>query len=102
MSKVLIIPDLHNPVAHPGALAFCRDLRNKFKCNEIVCIGDIVDMQAISFHANNPQCAGALDEYHLAKRAIQKWRRISPCKTGYSKMATSLSKNESLSRQPRY
>ncbi len=78
MSRVLVIPDLHNPVTHPGALPFCRDLHRKHKCDEVVSIGDIVDMQAISFHANNPQCPGVLDEYHLAKRAIQKWRRTFP------------------------
>ena len=78
MSNVLIIPDLHEPVAHPGALPFCKYLYNKYKCNKTVCIGDLTDMQAISFHANNPQCSGALDEYHLAKKAIKKWYKVFP------------------------
>jgi hypothetical protein len=78
MSKVGIIGDVHEPVAHPGYKAFCADLFNRFKCDKIVCIGDLTDMQAISFHANNPQCPGALDEFHLAKKAIQKWYRTFP------------------------
>ena len=73
-----MIPDLHEPVAHPGALPFCKHLHNKYKCNKVVCIGDITDMQAISFHANNPQCSGALDEYHLAKKAVRKWHKAFP------------------------
>jgi len=78
VSKVLVIPDLHNPVTHPGALPFCKDLYKKYKCNRVVFIGDVVDMQAVNFHANNPQCPGALDEYHLAKKAIKKWHRVFP------------------------
>jgi hypothetical protein len=78
MARVGIIGDVHEPVAHPGYLAFCRDLFNRFKCDQIVFIGDVADMQAISFHANNPQCAGALDEFHLTKKAMKKWSRVFP------------------------
>jgi len=78
MSKVLVIGDIHEPVAHPGYLAFCRDLRNKYQCDRIVFIGDVADMQAVSFHANNPQCPGALDEFHLTKKAIRKWYNAFP------------------------
>lgn len=78
MAKVGIIGDPHEPVCHPGYKPFCADLFNRFKCDKIVCIGDLTDMQAISFHANNPQCPGALDEFHLAKKAIQKWYKTFP------------------------
>lgn len=78
MSRVLIIPDLHEPVSHPGALAFCKDLRDKYKCDTVVFIGDVCDMQAISFHANNPQCPGPIDEFHLTKAAVQKWYKAFP------------------------
>lgn len=78
MSKCLVIPDLHNPVTHPGALAFCQDLYEKYDCDKVVFIGDVVDMQAISFHANNPQCPGPLDEFRLAKKAIRKWYKAFP------------------------
>jgi hypothetical protein len=78
MSRVLAIGDLHEPVSHPGYLRFCKDLRYKYKCNEIVFIGDVTDHQAISFHANNPMCPGPDDEYQLTKQAIKKWYKAFP------------------------
>ncbi len=78
MSKVLAIGDVHDPVSHPGYRPFCMDLRDKYKCDKIVFIGDVIDMQAISFHANNPQCPGAKDEFRLTKDAIRKWYRAFP------------------------
>jgi hypothetical protein len=41
-------------------------------------MGDVADFQAISFHANNPNCPGVTDEYLLAKQCIQRWRRAFP------------------------
>jgi len=41
-------------------------------------MGDIADMQAISFHAANPMCPGPDDEYLLTKNKIQKWHRAFP------------------------
>ncbi len=78
MAKVLVIPDLHNPACHPGALAFCRDLRDRYDCNEVVFIGDVVDHQAISFHANNPECPGPKDEYKLTLSCLKPWVKAFP------------------------
>ena len=78
MSKVLVIPDLHNPATHPGALAFCEDLYEKYDCNRVVFIGDIVDHQAISFHANNPECPGPKDEYKLTLACLRPWLKAFP------------------------
>lgn len=77
-NRVLAIGDIHAPAAHPGYLDFCKDLYTKWDCNQIVFIGDVADFQAISFHANNPKCPGADDEYILAKQEIQKWYKAFP------------------------
>lgn len=73
MSRTLVIGDIHEPVAHPGYLQFCQDLYYQWDCDSAVLIGDVADFQAISFHANNPQCPGPDDEYILTKQKIQKW-----------------------------
>jgi len=78
MSKVLTIPDLHNPVSRLGSLAFCKDVQKKYKCNTTVFIGDVVDWSAISFHANNPEAPGPKDEFKLAYAEIQKWYKAFP------------------------
>jgi predicted phosphodiesterase len=78
MSRVLVIPDLHNPATHPGALAFCRDLYEKHDCNKVVFIGDIVDHQGISFHAKNPECPGPKNEYELTLHCLKPWVKAFP------------------------
>jgi len=78
MARIIAIGDIHEPVSHPGYLSFCQDLYDAWDCNQVVFIGDVTDMQAISFHAANPMCPGPDDEFMLTKRAIQKWHRAFP------------------------
>ena len=78
MSRVLNIGDIHNPVAHPGYLAFCQDLRDKYRCDTTMFIGDVVDWHAISFHSKHPDAPGPKDEYELSKLHIQNWYRAFP------------------------
>jgi len=78
MAKVLAIGDLHLPPVHPGYMAFCKDLRRKYKTDATVLIGDVVDHQAVSFHAANPMCPGPDDEYLLAKQQIKQWYKAFP------------------------
>ncbi len=73
MSRKLIIPDLHLPVAHPRALDFCVDTYNKYKCDSVLYIGDLIDHHAISKHDKNPSCPSAKDEYTQVKIDIQQW-----------------------------
>lgn len=78
MSKILAIGDPHAPATHPGYMAFCKDVHSEWDCNKVVFMGDMIDHQAISFHANNPQCPGPDDEFLLAKQWINKWKRAFP------------------------
>jgi hypothetical protein len=78
MSRVLAYSDPHNPVCHPGAIAFLSDLRDKYDCTKVVCCGDILDHQAISFHAMNPNCPGPKDEYELTLYSLRPWKKAFP------------------------
>lgn len=78
MSRVLAYSDPHNPAAHPGAVAFLSDLRDKYDCDRIVCCGDMVDHQAISFHAANPDCPGPADEDELTLYTLKPWKKAFP------------------------
>ena len=73
--NTLVIGDIHEPVSHPGYMQFCKDLYSQWECDSVVFIGDVADFQAISFHANHPQCPGPDDEFLLAKNKIQKWHK---------------------------
>lgn len=78
MSRILIIGDIHEPCSRKGALAFCKDLRRKYKTNQTIFIGDVVDWHSISFHAHHPEMPGPKDEYDLAYQNIQKWYKAFP------------------------
>lgn len=73
MSRVLIIPDLHEPVTHPGGLPFCQDLYEQWECDSVVFIGDIVDWHGISFHAAHPDAPGVKTEFRLARERVKRW-----------------------------
>lgn len=78
MSRILAIGDLHLPCMRPGYLEFCKSLRKKYKCNEVVFMGDVVDNHAISFYAKHPEMPGASDEYELAFECVQKAYKMFP------------------------
>ncbi|KKN22753.1 hypothetical protein LCGC14_0911890 [marine sediment metagenome] len=78
MSRILVIGDTHAPCTHPGYLPFCRDLYDKYDCNKVVHIGDVVDNHAISFHAHHPDMPGPKDEYELALHEVAKWYKVFP------------------------
>lgn len=73
MSRVLTIGDLHEPFAHPKYLKHCIDVANKWKCNEVVLMGDEADNHAISYHEKNPNGMSPGQEYKFAKRKLNKW-----------------------------
>ena len=77
-ARVLVIGDIHEPVARPGYLEFCKDLYKKWDCDTVVFIGDIVDWHGISFHAKHPDAPGATDEYTLALDKVQRWYKAFP------------------------
>lgn len=78
MATVLVIGDPHEPACHPGYMAFVKDLHEQYDADKVVIIGDICDMQAISFHAANPMCPGPSDEYILTKQKMRVWHDAFP------------------------
>lgn len=78
MSRVLYIGDIHEPVSHPGYLPFCCDLSDKYDCDQVVFIGDVVDHHAISFHAHHPEANGPQKESELALAGVQRWCEAFP------------------------
>jgi metallophosphoesterase superfamily enzyme len=78
MSRTLVIGDLHEPCTRKGYMGFCKDVYKAWECDTIVFIGDLIDWSAISFHLANPEGPGPMDEYNMAFKAIQKWRKAFP------------------------
>jgi len=73
MKNILIIGDTHEPFTLKYYLDFCLETKKELKCTEVVMIGDIVDLHALSFHEHNPNGLSPSHEIDLAKKHLKKW-----------------------------
>jgi hypothetical protein len=78
MNNKGVIGDPHIPADRIGYRQFCRDTFEKYDVDEVVCIGDLVDWHAISFHDPEPQCPGPQDEFEQTYKVVQKWVKTFP------------------------
>jgi len=76
--SVLVISDLHIPYHHKDAFSFLRALKDKYKPDMIVNIGDELDHHAISMHEHNPDLMSAGDELRNARHYIKQLEEIFP------------------------
>lgn len=76
--RVLIIGDLHAPFIRYGYLEFCQSVYNKYNCNTVVFIGDLIDNHYSSYHETDPDGHSAGVELQKAKAEIANWYRAFP------------------------
>lgn len=76
--KVLILGDLHAPFIHTKYFDFIRRMRDYFKCDKVISIGDIVDQHAINYHEHDPDGKSSGDEIEMTKKCLQKWYKEFP------------------------
>jgi metallophosphoesterase superfamily enzyme len=76
--RVLIVGDLHTPFTRSIYLEFCKEVYDKYNCNEVIFIGDLIDNHFSSFHDTDPDGHGAAEELRLAKEQIQQWYKVFP------------------------
>ena len=81
MTRVLVIGDVHEPASHPGYLSFCQHLAEKWDTEQVIFIGDILDMHTVSFHAREPDALGSEDEAEQTRRLVSRWHEAFPSST---------------------
>lgn len=74
----LVISDLHCPFQHPDAFKFLDAVRARTKPTQIVCIGDEVDMHAVSDYDHNPDGLAPGDELKAAIKELKQLYAIFP------------------------
>jgi predicted phosphodiesterase len=74
----LIIGDLHLPAEREDYLAFCKKMKRKYRTDQTIFIGDILDHHAISYHEKHPESDGAVGEYDKAMKSMRKWYKAFP------------------------
>lgn len=76
--RVLVIGDLHAPFIRHGYLEFCQEIYNKYNCNTVVFIGDLIDNHYSSYHETDPDGFSAGAELQKAKADIGNWYKAFP------------------------
>lgn len=66
------------PFHHEHAFDWLAQLKKEFTPDKIICLGDEVDMAALSFHDTNPNMPSARDEYHYALAGMKTLYKIFP------------------------
>lgn len=78
MSRVLVIPDIHAPAMRDGFIPFLKRMQKKHNCNRVVCIGDLCDWNAISFHEKDPSMPSPSEEYAQAWKQVRQIHKAFP------------------------
>lgn len=76
--NILVIGDLHEPFCLRGYLEFCKKQYDKFNCDEVVFIGDIIDNHYSSYHETDADGMGGGDELSLAIKRLARWYKTFP------------------------
>jgi len=63
MSRVLVFGDTHIPFMLKKYSEFLKEVYKKYKCDKVVCMGDLFDCHAISRHDTHPDAVGGKEEY---------------------------------------
>lgn len=79
MARVLTLSDLHFPAHHPRAFDFLKRLRDSYKPDIIVGLGDTCDQAAFTIkYAINPDGHSPGRELELARECVQELGKIFP------------------------
>lgn len=76
--NTLIISDLHAPFIREDYLEFCWDMYNKWNCNNVIFIGDIIDNHYTSFFDTDPDGHSAREELDLAIAQAHGFYKLFP------------------------
>lgn len=76
--RILVIGDIHEPFSIDGYLEFCKHQYDKYNCNTVVFIGDIIDNHALSYWESNPDGMSSGQELKEAKIKLKKWHDTFP------------------------
>ena len=76
--SILIISDTHIPYHHPDLIPFLKDLKEIYKPDRVIHIGDEVDKHAMSFHDSDPDLPSAGDELKESLPIIKQIETLFP------------------------
>jgi UDP-2,3-diacylglucosamine pyrophosphatase LpxH len=76
--NILVISDLHIPFEKPGYFEFVKEQYERFNCNQVVFIGDIIDNHFGSYHEVDSDAWGAKYELEQTIKKVKRWYKAFP------------------------
>ena len=76
--STFVIGDTHLPFEHKRYLQFCISINKKYKCKNIVHIGDLVDNHSISYYEHDVNGWSPAKEMEIADEHLQEWFKAFP------------------------
>jgi hypothetical protein len=77
-SSVLVISDTHFPYCHKDTLDFLKALKDEYKPDRVIHIGDEIDGHSISFHNHDPDLLSPSDEFQQAIVHLKSLYKLFP------------------------
>lgn len=77
-SRVLVFSDEHLPAVVNGRVKWLKNLYKEWRCNKVICLGDLTDQHAISRHTTEADAKGALDEMAEAVKMAKEYYKAFP------------------------
>jgi len=68
--RILVIGDTHFPATHPDYVAFLVAVRDAYKLDSTLHVGDVVDFHAISYHETDTELPTAAEELRIARECL--------------------------------
>jgi hypothetical protein len=75
---VMVIPDLQAPYQHPDAFPFLSMVAQRYKPDQVIGIGDEVDLSFLSDHKKTPEIDNPVPEWEDALKVIRELYRLFP------------------------
>lgn len=77
-NRIMVVGDLHAPYTHPDAIEFLRHVRDSYRPDMVIQVGDETDGHAISFHDSDPNLDSAGVELEKAKLVLEEVHELFP------------------------
>jgi metallophosphoesterase superfamily enzyme len=77
-SRVLVIGDLHAPFDLDSYFQHCVDVYERYNCNRVIFIGDVIDNHYSSYHETDANGMGGKAELDLAVDRLARWYHRFP------------------------
>jgi len=77
-SRVLVVGDLHSPFDLDSYFDHCVEVYERYNCNRVVFIGDVIDNHYSSYHETDANGMGGGQELELAIKRLERYYHRFP------------------------